>query len=797
MPAATEHSALTRIGLATLISCLCGVLVAGLALPVVGAIGLGAKAASDDFLALPTDLDLTPLPTRSRVLAADGSPLATFYAQNRVPTDPELVPDVLKQAVIAIEDARFYEHEGIDVRGTIRAAISNLKSGQVMQGGSTLTQQYVKNILIQQAGNDEQALRAAREDTADRKMREARYALALEDKLTKDQILHGYLEIAYFGNGAYGIGAAARFYYRKPVNELTLTESATLAGLLANPSRYDPLSTDPDVRREVFNRRNTVLGRMLDEGFISQQTHERAVKAPLPRLTPKKATRGCDAPNVSAPFFCDYVLRELIYTEVGSALGDSSDERFERLFRGGLTIRTTLDPEIQRAAQDAIRDLLPRTDPSGAATAVNVVEPGTGLIKAMAVNRTFGSTKKGQTKLNLATGGVFGYQPGSTFKPFTLAAALSQGIPVSTSIYSPSPYTSDVFMDGQEQYEVSNAGSVSGTFNLRTGTYNSVNTFFIQLAERVGLDAIYSLAESLGVKQRTGILTEKPLNRNSAAGVLGAFTVSPLAMAGAFAAFPAHGKFCPPRAVLSITAPSGELPVPRNECRQVLKPGVANTVVDILQDVIAKGTAARNGPIGRPAAGKTGTTNDSRAAWFIGFVPRLVAAVWVGLPNAAGEPQPMENVTIGGQYYGRMYGGALPARIWHDTMVAALQDRPVAQFSGASPEVVDGRELRVPKVSGLSFDEAVRRLTVAGLAPTRGRRVPSPLPEGVVAYTYPAAGSQAAKSTTTYVYTSTGNTQSAPAQDVEQAAPGNDQNKGKGRNKGNKGNDRNDERDDD
>ena len=751
-----DQPLLARLGLAVLVSGLAGLLVAGLALPVVGALGLATKSAAENFMDLPTELGTPTLATRSRVVAADGSTLATFYAIDRAATTFDQVPETTRQAIVAIEDSRFYEHNGVDIKGTVRAAVTNVTSGRVAQGGSTITQQYVKNALIERAAGDKNAQLAAREESVDRKLQEARYALALERELSKDEILHRYLEIAYYGNGVYGIGTAANFYFQKPVTKLTLTDSAELAGMVQNPNRFNPMSQKVEVRRDVLARRNTVLGRMRDLGNITSAEHAVAVKAALPRVAPAKTPPNCDAAGVSAPFFCDYMLRELTTTDVGAALGATREERFERLFRGGLVITTSLDPRIQAATQAAVNDRLPADDPSGAVTASNVVEPGTGLIKAMAVNRAYGS-KPGQTQVNYATGGSAGFQPGSTFKPFTLAAALQQGIPVSTRINSPATYESQVFRNGRVPYEVDNAGdSEAGNFDLRTATALSVNTYYIQLAERTGLEAPYSLAERLGIRQKVPGKPDEMLNRDSPAGVLGSFEVSPLAMAGAYAAFAAHGRFCPPRAIVSITSPNGPVAVPNNACSQVLEPGVADTVTDLLRGVISNGTASRNGQLGRPAAGKTGTTNDSKAAWFVGYTPQLATSVWVGKPAAKGAVTPMTRTVIGGRYYSQMYGGDLPTQIWADAMRGSLEGLPELPFERADPDVVDGAESTVPDVSGVSYDEAFRRLTEAGLSPTRGRIVSSQLPRGVVSYTYPRADAAAAPGTTTYIYTSGG-----------------------------------------
>ncbi len=760
---------LRRLGLAVVLSVLGGVLVAGLAAPVVAGLGLAAKAGADDFLALPGDLDTPRLATRSQVLAADGTVIATFYRVNRVEVPLSEIPMSVRQAIVAIEDSRFYEHNGVDYKGTLRAALTNARSGGVSQGGSTLTQQYVKNALIE-AATDKAGQQAATAQTADRKLREARYALALERQVPKDEILHRYLDIAYFGNGVYGIGTAASYYFGKPVGQLTLDESALLAGVVQNPTRYDVSSKDPDVRTDLQNRRDTVLARMQETGVLSEAQRAAAVARPLPVVTPKKVGQDCGAPGIVAPFFCDYVRHELEDTPVGAALGATKEERQSRLFGGGLTVQTGLDLRVQQVAKQTVDEQVPNGDPSGVATAVDIVEPGIGAIRAMAVDRPYGEDKaRGETQVNLATGGTLGVQPGSTFKAFFLASALQQGIPLSTRFASPAKYASKAngcaTADGGSQFTLSNAGdSESGTFDLRTGTHDSVNTFYAQLAELTGLDKPLALAESLGVKELDRG-QEKPLPRVCSS-FLGSATVSPLAMAGAYAAFAAHGVYCPPRAVLGITAADGKaVPVPPIGCTQVMEPGVADTVTSVLTGVIDGGTPSRTGKsasLGRPAAGKTGTTNDSLAAWFVGYTPQYSTAVWVGhVPN----PEPMTGIRINGRGYGQVYGGTLPAAIWRQTMAGALKGLPVKGFPPADPRVVrgDGGTVGtgVPDVSGRSYAEAVRLLTAAGFSPTPGRTVSSRVAAGRVAYTSPRAGRSAAPGATVYVYRS-GGAPSAP-----------------------------------
>jgi len=759
--------ALLRIGLALLISVLAGVLVAGLAVPLVGGIGLVAKAGADDFLSLPAELETPALSTRSQVLAKDGSVIATFYRVNRVEAPLASIPLTMRQAIVAIEDSRFYEHNGVDYKGTLRAAVRNLKSGQVDQGGSTLTQQYVKNALIESA-TDKAGQAAATAKSADRKLREARYALALEQKLSKDEILHRYLDIAYFGNGVYGVGTAATYYFAKPVEKLSLAESALLAGVVQNPTRYDVASKEPTVLADVKNRRDTVLGRMRDLGSITEEVRLATVATPLSPVNPTKVGQDCGAADVVAPFFCEQVRHELEDTPVGAALGKTKQDRQNALFNGGLTVQTTLDPRLQLAAQKSVDEQVPNGDPSGVGAVNDMVEPGTGAIRAMAVDRPYGEDKtKGQTQLNLATGGDQGFQPGSTFKAFFLTSALQQGIPLSTQIVSPADY----FPMGKngcpkngtdgKPLSIGNAGdSEAGTFDLRTGTHDSVNTFYIQLAERTGLEKPMALAESLGVRQMLGKGREGPLERVCVS-TLGVAQVSPLAMAGAYSAFAAHGVFCPPRAVVAITGAAGKpVAVPPTDCKQVIEPGVADTVASVLSGVIDGSTPNRTGAsasLGRPAAGKTGTTNESKSAWFVGFVPQLASAVWVGhLPN----PTKMENIRINKRTYRAVFGASIPVPIWKQAMLEALNGVPVKAFLPADPRVAGGAGATdggaVPDVSGQSYDDAVRQLTAAGFTPTQGRSVPSGLAPGKVVYTSPRAGRSAAPGATVFLYRSTG-----------------------------------------
>ena len=730
-----SSSALARVALALAVSVLAGVLVAGLALPVVGGLGLVGKSAADELE--PQQPPTLALPQRSRILDRDGGVLATLFTENRVPVRLADVPVQAREALIAIEDSRFYEHRGLDVKGTLRALARNSTSDDV-QGGSTLTQQYVKNLLIETARTSE-GQKAAKERSVRRKLQEARYALWLEEHQTKDQILEAYLNIAYYGSGVYGIGTAASHYFSVPVQRLSLAQSALLAGMVQSPSRFDP-TLHPRTARA---RRNVVLGRMLALGKITAREHDVAVHAPVTlRVTNVKS--GCEAPGVTAPFFCDYVRRWLEDGPGKEALGDTREKRQARLLAGGLTIRTTLDPKVQAAAQRAVDLEVPSGDPFRAVAVADVVEPGTGEVKAMAVDRVYGD-KPGQTKVNFAIGGSSGFQGGSTFKAFVLARALQMGISPSLTLYAPQRYCPKAFpyVAGDKKCGASNAGdSESGTFDMVHATWESVNTWFIQLEERTGLVTPPGLAEALGVRQVDGSFDGGSLERGNGSFVLGTSQVSPLAMAGAYAAFADHGRHCPPRPVTLVLDSSGKpLKLPEQTCSQVLEPEVADTLTAILRGVI-DGKGKRTGgdaSIGRPAAGKTGTTNSSTAAWFVGYTPQLATAVWVGKAT----PAPMTKVVINGAYYEQVYGGTIPAAIWRRTMSAALEGVPVVGFADADLGGSTAGLVPVPDVRGLSVEAASDQLRAAGFGVSVASPVnAAPVPSGAVARTRPAAGTE-------------------------------------------------------
>ncbi|WP_165958888.1 transglycosylase domain-containing protein, partial [Actinomadura sp. KC345] len=719
-----------------------GLLVALMLLPTACTAGVGARDAADWFQTEPEGLTTSGVPQRSTIQAADGRTIATFFYQNRVDVPLDKIAPILQQAVLAIEDSRFYEHGAIDVQGTLRALASNVSSGEVTQGGSGITQQYVKNLLLTQADSNSER-KAAKEITTARKVRELRYAVAVEKRFSKDEILRRYLNIAYYGDGAYGIEAASRHYFSKHASELNLAEAALLAGVIRYPYAYDPTQHP----REARQRRDVVLDRMAELGWIEHAKAEETKNQPV-RLDVQEVQSGCVSSK--APFFCDYVQREILTNKV---FGATAKEREELLKRGGLTIRTTMDRKAQKAARRAVLEHVPPKNSAHKAAAEAMVEPGTGEIKAMVVGRELGpDEERGKTWINFAAdashGSSIGMQAGSTFKAFTLAAALDEGMPFGARLMAPEEYTPVGFRNcdgenvGDPSASLGNAADGEGgkRFSLVTGTQHSVNTFFLALQKEVGLCDTVKMAERLGMRQANG----EPLEQYPSF-TLGFNAVSPLRLAAAYAAFGARGEYCEPIAIKQITDASGKrLKVPPRDCEQVIGKGVADAVNHILSGVLTKGTARGMG-IGRDAAGKTGTVDNFSAAWFAGYTPDLAAAVWVGDPRG-GYKHPMESLCMNGRCYGSVFGATIPAPIWQQSMSGALAGTdagsfrrpPSSFFSRGSGE----ERVTVPDVRGMEVGAAVARLRAAGFQTRVGERVRSRrYDSGTVAGMSPGPGS--------------------------------------------------------
>jgi membrane peptidoglycan carboxypeptidase len=713
-----------------------GVLVGLLALPGVGSVGMAARDASDSFQSLPDDFSLKPPPERTTVYSADGQVIAQFYYHNRESVSLDQVAPIMQKAIVAIEDARFFQHGPLDPKGSFRALVTNAQDGGIKQGGSTLTQQYVKNLLVENAKTEKDA-QAAKAPNFGRKLRELRYAVNVEKRLSKNQILESYLNIAYFGSGAYGVQAASQYYFSKNASELTLAEAALLSGITNSPYAYDPEIN----AKSATDRRNIVLYRMADLKIITKQQADAAAAEPI-KLHIKKPKTDCV--DSKAPFFCEYVKDEILGN---SAFGKTSADRERLLYRGGLTIRTTLDMKAQKAAQHALS-----LRPSSSKTATEaMVKPGTGEIKAMVVSKDYGdSKKKGQTTLNLAAdyahGGNGGYSAGSTFKIFTLAAALDKGYSVGTTLPAPNSTTVSGFSDCKgnhfEPWTLSNAEtSKRKSANLDTGTWGSINTFYAYLEQRVGLCDASRMATNFGMKQANG----QPLQQVPSQ-VLGTNNIDVTHLAAAYAGFAARGQYCTPVAINDVTDANGKkIKVPQAKCGKAVDSSVADEVTRILQGVLTSGTGRGRG-IGRPAAGKTGTCEAHSCALFAGYTPDLASAVWYGDPAAPfGNPSP------------GIYGANVGA-IWQASMRAALQDTRPSSFHTPVGDFGNLDQARVPNVRGLSVADATRQIQNAGFSvQVSPRAIDSSQRKGTVAYTSPSSGVKADKDTSVVIFVSNGN----------------------------------------
>ena len=753
-----------------------GLIGAGLVMPAIGAAGATARGGVGFFEALPAELEQSPLAQQSRILYSDGSTLATFYSENRVVVPLAKIAPVMRRAQVAIEDTRFYEHGGVDPRGVVRAAVNNASSSSGTQGASTLTQQYVKLTLQENAlyAGDEAAARAAVAKDVSRKVQEMKYAIALEKKLSKDQILEGYLNIAYFGDGAYGVETAARHFFGIPAAKLTLPQAALLAGVVQQPGPYNPAAHP----KAAVTRRNVVLDRMLQTGAITQQQHDQAVATKL-TLDMKRTSNGCDTSK--AAFFCNYVYQLLTKDKILASTPEASAELVKR---GGLTVRTTLDRDLQADAVRAVKAKVKARNKSKVAAAISVVEPGTGKVLAMAQSQPYGRDRgEGQTEINYnvdhAYGGGTGFQVGSTFKAFTLAAALKKGKSLNSTINAPrggTPFPASDFDStdcwpgqlGSAYKPFNSEGNEHGTKTLRQLTYQSINTGFVRLEAEVGVCPVKAMAEKLGVHGAVvradpseGVNNPTDAIRPRPSMTLGAQEIAPLTMAAAYAGFAADGEYCKPIAITSITSLTGQsVSAPKPSCDKAMDENVARGVTSALQDVLTKGTARRVQSLGRPAAGKTGTANVSRSNFFVGYTPQLAAAVWFGHPAA---PKPLKNVDTGvRRYSGYTFGATVAAPIWADFMVDAHKGKPTKQFGRASDRLLNGDRVTIPSTFGMSISGARQTLRDAGFTPDVGGTISSDAPRGLVAGTSPNSGVRAARGASVTIYTSRGRRVSSP-----------------------------------
>jgi len=668
------------------------------------AAGMGVKEIQSRLDAAGADFTRIPrLPQRSTIYASDGKTvLAHIYLDNReiVPLRG-INPNAIK-AVLAIEDAEFYEHGALNITSLVRAVVENIRAGAFTQGGSTITQQLVKNTL----GSGDRSLA--------RKFQELAVAQRVEQRYSKDKILELYLNDVFLGNNVYGIGTAARFYFHKPASQLTLAEGALLAGMNKAPSKYDPLAHP----HAAFLRRNDVLNRMIalgpDNGGVSFDRGQRAKATDL-GLATNVGTTGLPIP----PFLVDYMKQQIVEDPHGwyGVLGDTPEQRQRALAQGGLDIVTTLDPDWQKAAQKAANAPWDRTPLHPEVTpepdlAIVSLETHTGAIRTMLSGRDYV-----EDQINTVT---TQHQPGSSFKPYVLAAAFEQGIPP-TATYSGVQGLIECPGATPPVWPVTNAEGYSlGSLDLYDATAESVNAVFARLIADVGPENVVDVAH------RAGITTYLPPYCSLATGSVG---ITPLDQASGYQTFANSGMHCTPYAVTSISRGRHVIYEQVPDCTRVVSADVANLVTELLKGPVTYGTAASvfsSGWGDWPLRGKTGTADLNKELWFAGYTRQVTTAVWVGSPQT---PYEMPD------YWGySVFGGSVAAPIWKAYMLQVMQDLPPREFPPA-------KLTKVPSVVGLSEAAAIQVLKDAGFK-VETTVIDSYLPKGTVAEQDPPGGSQ-------------------------------------------------------
>ncbi|MFI2661796.1 penicillin-binding protein [Micromonospora carbonacea] len=762
-----DHNVLTNAASLLVCGLLAGVVVAAAAFPAVAMSGLAAKAGAETFGALPKELTVGRAPQISYLLASDGkTPLATMYDENRRDVKFADMSPYMPKAIIAAEDHDFYKHNGVDLNGVARAFVNNQSGANSQQGASTLTMQYVRLAIAYSATHPADVV-AATEDTSARKLREMRLALQVDKEFSKDEILTRYLNLASFGNGAYGVYAASQVYFGKPPSKLKIEEAAMLAGMVKAPSTNDP--TTKTGYPLALDRRNYVIDNMIKIGAITQQEGD-AAKATKMVIKDKTTPNGCVATNKKEwGFFCDYFYRWWMKQET---FGSTSYDRERRLKSGGYTIVTSLDVQAQNGADKAVRKNLGVN--SKAARMVAVVEPGTGRVRALSVNRNFkiDDPKKPQNKLNsdprkrskgirgnypntvnpLLSGGgdIKGYQAGSTFKIFTIVAALEKGIPLSYPINSPKQFKSEYIIDPSSKaacqgpyYCPTNASeSMAGVHNMWSAFGRSVNTFFVPLQQQVGAENVVKAAQKLGIEFRSSEDADFANNKEAAhqwgAFTLGVSATTPLDLANAYATLAADGKYCEPIPVQEIKGPDGKkLDVANPRCEQRISTQVARAAVDAARCPVGDrsstsrctGATAPNvrGIVGKPVAGKSGTTDSEKTSSLVAMTKQYSVAGIMADPDWPQTNQQMGHDTP---------TGINPPV--YETLRDAMKGKKGIEFTPPSGKILEGDQRSIPDVKCVDVETAKDRLRGAGFDPVvSSAKVPSSCAAGQAAGTSP------------------------------------------------------------
>lgn len=676
------------------VSVVAGIVAAGLLIPSLGVASVGAKNATDIFNALPAELEERPLAQQTKILAADGSLIAQFYWQNRKEVDIKDIAPIMQQATVAIEDSRFFEHGGADLQGIFRALVHNIVS-EDRQGGSTLTQQYVKNVLSENANfvKDEEGVAEATESEGAagyaRKLREVKLATALEKKYSKTEILNRYLNINNYGGSprVYGVEAAAEHYWGISAKDLNIQQAALLAGVVKNPAALNP-ERYPDA---ALARRNVVIDQLLQQGYISQEDHDKARASGLD-LDIHPTPNGCSTAGTLG-YFCDYVYNIL---QKDPVFGKDENARKQLFKRGGLTVQTTLNLDMQKQADKAVRDRVPVGDPSGAGHTIISVEPGTGAVLAMAQNRNY-SVVEGKDNVDEALNynvdrlhnGASGFQVGSTWKPFVLTEWLREGKKLDTTFngskrnYPAGSWKYDGCTPVGSAWDPNNAGDGEGSSNMSAlkATKNSINTGYAAMGNQLNMCGIMKTAEALGVKYGNGDALDQPQamagsdERNTyistmPSSILGTSPIAPIDMASAYAVFASGGTYCKPSPIASIKDADGkEVPIPDPDCHEAIDPDIARGVAWALTQTFNGGTTTGLG-IGVPAGAKTGTTNfEVGSTWLVGFTSSVSTAVWTGDPDGVRDWRQNSK----GAVRGRIYGATISGQTWQKYMSSIVK----------------------------------------------------------------------------------------------------------------------------
>lgn len=640
---------------------------------------------------LPTDLPTEEaLPQHTILLDKNGKEFGRFYSENRIDVTLDQVSAYAIDALLATEDSRFYEHGGVDKLGLARALASNI-TGSSRQGASTITQQLVQNILISNA-RDETEQQVAVGNKLPDKLREMKYALALEQEFSKDEILEMYLNAVYFGNGAYGIEAAAQIYFGIPSAKLNVAQSAMLIGMLKNPSGYDPVKR-PDASK---SRRATVLDRMVTTKKISSSQAAKSAKAKLPTSL-RKIKSGCD--NSVYPHFCSLVRTEMLSN---TAFGETSEDRSYSLTRGGSTVTTTLDPQAMKAAENAAKSALGKDN--RVAAGIATVVPGTGHIAAVAQNHGWDKTQ--------ITYAARAFQPGSAMKPFVLAAAMENGIPATTKLNSNGPYKPQGMASptgGFHNFGYAQPGVLNGADALRA----SYNVYFVKLIAKTGVLKTAATAKRLGLNTIPENLTGR-----EASLALGSYEVTPIDMANAYSVFASGGIGCNATTITKVVRTSNgkQLKAPDTDCKEVLPEAAADTVGALLGGPFSKGgTLGRVGMPAWPTGAKTGTTNNNSANWTAGTTRQFATAVWLGDPRG-GQKYPLKSVNAYGTTYANLTGAEVAGPLFKNVIEAThkglpKQKMPKANYAGST--IHTGKS--IPDLRGMSIETALASLAPLGV----------------------------------------------------------------------------------